>query len=400
VPDEPTDEDVARVEHHLARLRRERLGSQPFRADLAYRVAREWARELRAHRAQQEAIDAFGRSDYGVEVPLEPEDGEEPIGPVATASGTTEALAHINERQIEPPIIYSAVDQTEAECAARWPGMGFDPDSDALVRRWSPPEPTLRIRPSWQDQARIDFRDMTEWDGERWVPGVSRPSGQPESQPHDTYGYSHLGYPIHPNAEETCWADVWHGTTSDECGGPVDPDSALGLCTKHEADKQRFNEERSPQPPVPRPAVGLDDLENRHANPFAQELEGRVFDPDDWFARNQRVGSYVVITNNVSAADLSAVFEPVAEAVGQFVTGLASVSREAFTPFYELIGNAHNRLVRYNGYMPGEGAGYAENHLAGYRWRHPETREQWRVAGRAGDRHWIRTGPRRARYWK
>lgn len=282
-----------------------------------------------------------------------------------------------------------------------------------------------------------------------WVDGVhvSNPQITPArtlgipSEPTDTYGYE-VGRVSTPASSTLCWADDWSGSGrygSHECGRMADPNSALGLCDKHEADKARFNEERGPAPARQVAQEFEEELTDAMSAPLVPTGRGTfeavvdtgrlpsgafdvLIEGDHVRVQPAGDGSLVILEGGTldlgvirppilhpeACAELYADLQPVREVIASIaqaavraVNGAAEAITTAIAGMWPGVVRGFGQIM--NAYRPGsymDGPGYAEHYLTGHRWRDPETREQWRVAGRPGDRHWIRTGPRRARWWK
>jgi len=310
---------------------------------------------------------------------------------------------------------------TERQLAEQWPDMGFDPNSDEPVT-WAHDPANVHTTPRMQRAQEVADRLNAGAETREWMqryrqvladhvnPQITpaRILGIP-SEPTDTYGYE-VGRVSTPESATACWADDWSGSGrwgSTECGRLADPNSALGLCAEHEADKQRFNEERGPEPAEPAgPAIDfLDDLSLTARGERIYVARGD--------SNAITVDSLVVLCGGTLDLDvvrpgpdvqpflsaMALVGQVVTDAINTAAEQIASLVTESIWPaMTRTFGQLSNALIRTDSWM--EGPGYAEHYRTGHRWRDPETREQWRVAGRPGDRHWIRTGPRRARWWK
>lgn len=454
MPYEPTDEDVARVDHHLERIEQERTVDATSGA-----TSRQWAQHWPDMGFDEEGQEpAFPQRPLATGGVVDLCFQERRVREAMLIRGEEVFIRPISPWTFTPPAAAATEEELHAAGRSWWfGGEGYPrtcPHCEADVEhlhRWGTGEDahTERI-PGTQEDSRsaipperrrlagilargldipLETIGLQELDGEileaEPTPRQSWSAERAERQVRaaervrqareriqasdtlsgaDQYGYDHRGIPIRPDAEEQCWADVWIGTSSHECGEGVDPNSALGLCTKHEADKQRFNEERSPTPPEPRPAVGLDELEHQY-----QQSE-RIFNPDTRcggpFTALIGIGRPEVVVP-LSGAQMAEAVQPIAraativmEAVQQIAEGAGRAIEQFSTDLMHAMGlqTPMERAIERGQFM--DGAGWATLHQAGYRWRNPETREQWRVAGRPGNKHWIRTGPRRARYWK
>lgn len=76
------------------------------------------------------------------------------------------------------------------------------------------------------------------------------------------------------------------------------------------------------------------------------------------------------------------------------VVSIVDAASAAIASFGRQVETTYQWLQRV-GYAPPD----CTDMLAGEKWRSPITGTQYRVAGKRGNRHWIESGPRRARWW-
>lgn len=100
-------------------------------------------------------------------------------------------------------------------------------------------------------------------------------------------------------------------------------------------------------------------------------------------------------TIEILARDMGPVFQAISRDLIKLGNTIMASVQSAFATVYNQVVDTYDALQRAEMVPPD-----CRDKMAGQKWRNPHTGQQWRVAGRPGNRHWIKSGPRRARWWR